>query len=405
RMPYAPTAPSSTTDGQLDRTRLADWYRRNRARSQALFDLERTHVFLNHWQVACHVNDVPHAGDWRAFDLLGERAVVVRGHDGVVRAFHNLCRHRGARVVDGVAGSCKGALVCPFHGWVYNLDGTLRGPARPKSFGNLDRSRYGLKPIECEIWLGFIFVRFAPGLPSVKEMMSPYAEELEAFELEKLIPNGRVTLRPRPVNWKNVGDNYSDGLHIPVAHPGLSRVFGKSYAIEARDWVDKMSGELVEQPSPRASERMYQKLITEMGLAEGATWAYYKLWPNAAIEVYPDQIDFMQFIPVSPTETLLREAPYALPDDRRTVVTSHDAFGYFGKAYGLKIIAPQGVSTESEASAQDVAKIIRQIKAQKIPAVFIENVTDHRLARPDRASRLILRPAFRPGRASGRSWS
>ena len=69
-------------------------------------------------------------------------------------------------------------------------------------------------------------LRFAPGLPSVAEMMAPYAEELAAFELEKLVPNGRVTLRPRPVNWKNVGDNYSDGLHIPVAHPGLTRLFG-----------------------------------------------------------------------------------------------------------------------------------------------------------------------------------
>jgi zinc/manganese transport system substrate-binding protein len=75
----------------------------------------------------------------------------------------------------------------------------------------------------------------------------------------------------------------------------------------------------------------------------------------------------------------VRAALAALPQDRRKIITSHDAFGYFGAAYGLEIIAPEGVSTESEASAQDVAKIIRQIKAEKIPAVFIENITDHRL--------------------------
>ena len=131
------------------------------------------------------------------------------------------------------------------------------------------------------------------------------------------MPLGPPRVQTRHVNWKNVADNYSDGLHIPVAHPGLMRIFGKSYAIEAREWVDKMSGELVEQPSPHASERMYQKLIHDMGLAEGATWAYYKLWPNAAIELYPDQIDFMQFIPVTPTETQLRYINYGLPDDRR----------------------------------------------------------------------------------------
>ncbi len=75
----------------------------------------------------------------------------------------------------------------------------------------------------------------------------------------------------------------------------------------------------------------------------------------------------------------MKAALSTLPKDRRKIITSHDAFGYFGAAYGLEIIAPEGVSTESEASAKDVAKIIRQIRQEKIPAVFMENITDHRL--------------------------
>ena len=75
----------------------------------------------------------------------------------------------------------------------------------------------------------------------------------------------------------------------------------------------------------------------------------------------------------------MKAALAELPEERRKIITSHDAFGYFGAAYGLEVIAPEGVSTESEASAQDVAKIIRQIKAENIPAVFMENITDHRL--------------------------
>jgi zinc/manganese transport system substrate-binding protein len=82
---------------------------------------------------------------------------------------------------------------------------------------------------------------------------------------------------------------------------------------------------------------------------------------------------------IATEETAVKQALGALPEARRRIITSHDAFGYFGAAYGLEIIAPEGVSTESEASAQDVAKIIRQIKAEHIPAVFIENITDHRL--------------------------
>jgi zinc/manganese transport system substrate-binding protein len=82
---------------------------------------------------------------------------------------------------------------------------------------------------------------------------------------------------------------------------------------------------------------------------------------------------------IAKEETDVKTALATLPKDRRKIITSHDAFGYFGAAYGLEIIAPEGVSTESEASAQDVAKIIRQIKQEKIPAVFMENITDHRL--------------------------
>ena len=119
--------------------------------SPALFEIERRAVFLNHWQIVGHVSDLPAPGDWLAFDLLGERAVVMRHRDGTIRAFHNLCRHRGARVVDGAQGHCRGAIVCPFHGWVYNTDGSLRGPARPDSSGDMDRGSFALRPVEPEI--------------------------------------------------------------------------------------------------------------------------------------------------------------------------------------------------------------------------------------------------------------
>ena len=189
--------------------------------SPALFDLERDKLFLTHWQVVGHVGDIPAAGDWLAFDMLGERAVVMRGNDGVVRAFHNLCRHRGARVVDGEKGHCKGAIVCPFHGWVYNLDGTLRGAARPSSFGELKREDFGLKPIEMEIFHGFIFLRFKDGpQPSVAELLAPYAADFAAYGLDKLLPVRNLDWTAElPVNWKSVRDVDNEGYHVALAHP------------------------------------------------------------------------------------------------------------------------------------------------------------------------------------------
>ncbi len=286
----------------------------------AFFERERQTVFRTAWQVVCHVNDLPVPGDYQTLDFLGERVLVLRGNDGEVRAFHNACRHRAARLADGEQGNCGHRLVCPYHAWSYGLDGRLAHVPRWQGFDDLDPAEHGLKPVEQEIYLGFVFVRFAPGLPSVAEMMAPYAAELAPHGFETLQPQGRVTLRPRPVNWKNVGDNYSDGLHIPVAHPGLTRLFGPSYAMEAKAWVDKLWGDITEQPSSNWVERSYQALLPLFDHLEPAMrrrWSYYKLWPNIAFDVYPDQVDFMQFIPVSPTRTVIREIAYARPDARR----------------------------------------------------------------------------------------
>jgi len=287
------------------------------------FELERQAVFRTTWQLVCHVNDVPEPGDYTTLDMLGEKALVLRGADGEVRAFHNVCRHRAARVADGNQGNCGLRLTCPYHAWSYDLDGSLRGVPKWQGFEDLDKSALGLARLDMEIWRGFVFIRFAPPearAPSVADMMAPYEHEIEPHGFETLVPQGRVTLRPRPVNWKNVSDNYGDGLHIPVAHPGLTRLFGGSYALEAKPWVDKMSGVIVDRPSTNWSERAYQKLWDSFDHLEGdarRTWLYFRLWPNVAFDIYPDQVDFMQFIPVSPTETLIREIAYVRPDERR----------------------------------------------------------------------------------------
>ena len=105
-----------------------------------------------------------------------------------------------------------------------------------------------------------------------------------------------MTLRPRALNWKTIADNYSDGLHIPVGHPGLTRLFGRNYRIEANAHVDKMEGDLVEQESENPSERAYQRLlprVDHLPETHQRKWLYYKLFPNVAFDIYPDQVDFM----------------------------------------------------------------------------------------------------------------
>ncbi len=283
------------------------------------FEAENARFLRAALQVVCHLSELPNTGDWRSLDYLGESVIVVRGDDGEVRAFANVCRHRGSRLVDGEAG-CAKKLVCPYHAWTYGLDGRLTGVPMKAEYPGLDQGKLGLAPIALEIWRGFVFVTLEPGAPSVAEMMAPYEHEIAPYRFEELQPIGRVTLRPRALNWKAIADNYSDGLHIPIGHPGLTRLFGRSYAIEANAHVDRMSGLLAERPSANPSERAYQALlprVDHLPEAQQKLWLYYKLWPNVAFDIYPDQIDFMQFLPTSATTTTIREISYALPDDRR----------------------------------------------------------------------------------------
>ena len=311
-----PLAAPSPAESDEEAVGLPAWIYRD----ADFFDLEKRSIFRTSWQLVCHNNDMPQPGDYHCFDLLGESIVAVRDREGAVRCFHNVCRHRASRLLDGPKGRCPGRITCPYHAWTYSLEGRLIGVPHRESFRSFDPEQHGLVRIEHEIFMGFIFVRLEPGLPSVREMAAPYVDELAAYRMEELIPQGRVTLRPRAVNWKNVADNYSDGMHIPVAHPGLTRLFGQSYGIEAQPWMDKMWGRLRDEPSRAWSERLYQQLLPPVpGLPaeRQRLWTYFKLWPNVAFDIYPDQIDFMQFIPLSPTETMIREIAYVHPDPRR----------------------------------------------------------------------------------------
>ncbi len=284
--------------------------------------LEMERIIRPSWQIVCHQSDMPGKGDWRTLDLLGESIIVVRGDDGTVRAFANTCRHRAMRLVDGAAG-CAKKLVCPYHAWTYELDGRLSGVPMRGDYPALDMAANGLIPIDVDQWQGFIFVRLRDdGGPSVAEMMAPTEAEIAPYRLTEIQPLTAPSDRPRRVNWKNVGDNYADNLHIPVAHGGLTRLFGKSYGISHHGWVDRMAGALVDKPSANWSERFYQAhlpRVDHLPDSHQRLWLYFRLWPNIAFDLYADQVDFMHWVPDSPTSCRLRVMTYALPDDGRTM--------------------------------------------------------------------------------------
>lgn len=279
--------------------------------------LEMERIFRPSWQIVCHVSEVANAGDYRTIDYCDESVIVIRGDDRELRAFTNVCRHRAMRLVEGPAG-CAKKLVCPYHAWVYETDGRLTGVPNRREYPALRFEDNGLAPVALEVWHGFVFVRLEDGgFPSVAEMMAPFEDEVARYRFAEMEPMGAVRLRPRAVNWKNVGDNYSDNLHIPVAHDGLTRLVGQTYRIEAHGWADRLFGDVVRNERQNFWERVYRTHLPRVEhLPEAAhgRWLYYKLWPNMAFDIYADQIDFMQWLPLSPTTCLLREVAYCLPD-------------------------------------------------------------------------------------------
>ncbi len=291
-------------------------------RDPEFYRLEIERIIRPSWQIVCHASDLAEPGQWRSIDYIGESVIVVRGEDGAIRAFTNVCRHRAMRLVEGHSG-CARKFVCPYHAWTFETDGRLTGVPMKADYPALVLADHGLALVAVELWHGFVFVRLTDGgFPSVAEMMAPVEAEVAAYRFAEMQRIGDLRLRQRALNWKNLGDNYSDNLHIPVAHDGLVRIFGKSYEIGAHRWVDRLKGDLVDRPSGNFWERFYQTHLPDaphLPPVGRRRWLYYKLWPNMAFDIYADQIDFMQWIPTGPTTCELREMAYALPDDRRAM--------------------------------------------------------------------------------------
>jgi phenylpropionate dioxygenase-like ring-hydroxylating dioxygenase large terminal subunit len=302
-----------------DRTGLPAWS----FFSEEMLSLEKEVLFRSHWQVVCHVNDVPNSGDFVTLDFVGERALILRGLDGDVRAFHNLCRHRGSRVVADASGTCRSAIICPFHGWAYNLDGTLRGAAQPASFPKLDPVNMGLKTLEMDIWNGFVFVRFKPGpQPSVSELMARFAPELSQYSIADMVPDGNGFYNTEiEANWKCVRDVDNEGYHVPMAHPGLADLFGQNYYDEPFSNGSSRSFSTFRDSNAQLwSVRNYKAIMDAPKTLDEdhkQAWLYVGMFPNLVFSFYPDSINFYHEFPMANGKTVQRGAVYRYKDEDR----------------------------------------------------------------------------------------
>jgi choline monooxygenase len=274
----------------------------------AVLERELETIFSRTWQYAGHIGDLPEPGRYLTATAGDQPVLVLRGDDGEIRAFRNVCRHRGSQLLTG-AGQCKKAIRCRYHGWTYNAtDGRLLGVPEHRGFGDrLDKSKLGLMPARVESLAGILFVNLDPDAPSLAETTGELASRLERYGLADLVRFSPFGETSQPANWKLVAENYLEGYHVPIAHPGLMRLYDyKRYSFELHDGWVWFDAPLRDQPSENRLERLYQRVARPMpGLSEADrhAWRYAFVYPNTTIDLHPDQVTVWQMVPSGTAET------------------------------------------------------------------------------------------------------
>ena len=304
----APAPRTATPDSSWTARSLPAWVYND----PQLTRLEIERILKPSWQIACHISQIPKAGDYVTFELGADSVIVLREAGGGIRALRNVCRHRGTRLLEG-AGHCPGRITCPYHGWTYRYDGSLLATPARDSFPGLDLREHSLAAVRTEIALGFVWVCLAteaPPPPSV--VWAPILEELAPYRLDELVPTQPLYLDEWEVDWKIAMDNYLESYHVPIGHPGLNRLFTPDYEDQRGvPGIARGFSWMREAPSSRWSERVYQKhvaAVTAPHLPEPQrrSWRFYSCLPNLGLDIMPEQMDFFQVLPRGPGKTVIR---------------------------------------------------------------------------------------------------
>ncbi|RAG80827.1 aromatic ring-hydroxylating dioxygenase subunit alpha [Streptacidiphilus pinicola] len=288
----------------------------------AVATAEHDRVFARSWQLVCHETDLPGPGARITAWAAGREVLVVRTEDGGIRAHLNVCRHRGTRLVSAPEPSGK-AIRCPYHGWTYRLDGSLVGAPEARQIPCLDKPKLGLFPVAVESFLGFVFVNLDGQATPLAEQCAGLAEAVGRYTGPELQPVGRGRIHDlagaevQHANWKVAVDNYLEGYHVPVAHPGLMRLLDyQRYTGELHDSYALFESPLREKPSSNLIERLYQQVASPMpGLTaeDRRTWRYAMIYPNTLLDFYPDHVIAWTAIPTAPDRVAVPGAFYAKP--------------------------------------------------------------------------------------------
>jgi len=242
-------------------------------------------IFARTWQWVCHVGELSGVGSYVSTTVAGMPVAVVRGRDGALRAFYNVCKHRAHELLSG--SGTTGSIVCPYHAWVYGLDGQLKGARRADRMETFDKSEICLERVQVEVFGGFVYVNLDPTARSLGEQAGDLAVEIGRWapDVAELTHAKRLTYEVQS-NWKNVIDNFLECYHCHVAHP------------EFVDLVDMDTYEVKTYgiwSSHFAEAGKHQNSAYDVSGATVNVHAVWWLWPNTCLLRYPGRGNFMVF--------------------------------------------------------------------------------------------------------------
>jgi choline monooxygenase len=278
--PSSPLAEASTPP--------SSWYTDAR-----FLSLEQRTVFSRSWLMVGRADQMREAGQYITCHIAGEPLLIIRGKDHVLRSFFNVCRHHAAAVLAEPQGRAE-SLRCPYHGWTYDLEGTLIHTPEFGGVANFDRSANGLEPIQVVEWHGWLFAKLEPGGPSLDDFLG--RDLIERFELLDLKQFKWLERRSYMLqcNWKVFVDNYLDGgYHVPHIHGGLSSVLEPG----------KYKIELGARYCLQSSSMIGGGEVQTVAVRKGARALYYWIYPNFMINIYAGVMDTNVVVPVSVERT------------------------------------------------------------------------------------------------------
>ena len=258
-------------------------------RDPEIYEMEKEAIFYKNWIFAGHVSRLPEPGSYLRIDIRDQGILLVRGRDEQIRAFYNVCQHRGHELVKNDSGKMSNLMVCSYHAWAFDLEGGLVRARNTEELPNFNKCDFDLKKIQIEEHCGFLYVNLDPDARSLADMTGNLEAEMRHYvpRMDELVYSGRLTFNAE-CNWKVLFDNFLECYHCQPTHPAFVDMIDiDSYKSVTHEYY---SSHVAEAPRSNVNDAFnYEKGAVDFGFA-----AWY-LWPNLAMLAYPGEPLVMMF--------------------------------------------------------------------------------------------------------------